>query len=147
MKDKIAIAADHGGFELKQFLISSLENAGYEIVDLGADKYESADDFPDYAAKMAAAIQAGEVEKGVLICGTGIGMSMAANRHPHIRAALVHDGFTARTCREHNDANVLVLGGRILGPELALDCAKIFLATEFLGGKYQCRNDKMNESC
>src|SRR5579859_6065248 len=114
----IALAADHGGFELKEALKKQLEEWGYGVLDLGTDSSASVD-YPDYAEAMAAAIRSKVADSGVLVCGTGIGISIAANRHPDIRAALVHDSMTARLSREHNDANVVVFGGRVLGPEVA----------------------------
>lgn len=113
--DTIAIACDHGGLELKNLLKKDLEARGLSVLDLGTNSPESVD-YPDYANAMAEAVKSGKATRGVLICGTGIGISIAANRHPEIRAALVHDAFTARMCREHNDANVLVLGGRTHRP-------------------------------
>ena len=114
MAEKIAIASDHGGFELKNALSEHLKAAGYDVLDLGTHTPASVD-YPDIAQKMAEEIKNGTVKKGILLCGTGIGISIAANRFPFIRAALVHDAFGARLCREHNDANVLVLGGRTTG--------------------------------
>ncbi len=139
----IAIASDHGGFELKEILKAKLEQLGFGIVDLGCYDTSSVN-YPDYADKMAAALRGDDVSRGVLVCGSGIGISIAANRHHHIRAALVHDGLTAKLCREHNDANVLVLGGRTTGVDVALDCMKIFLNTEFAGGRHQTRIDLMS---
>jgi ribose 5-phosphate isomerase B len=139
----IALAADHGGFELKEILKKQLETWGYGILDLGTDGPTSVD-YPDYAEAMAAAIRAKVVESGVLVCGTGIGISIAANRHPDVRAALVHDAITARLSREHNDANVVVFGGRIIGPDTAKECLKIFLDTPFEGGRHARRVAKMS---
>lgn len=139
----IAIASDHGGVDLKALLVADLADLGYEVVDLGTDGAASVD-YPDYADKLAAALKDGTAGRGVLICGSGIGISIAANRHAHIRAALVHDGFGAKMCRLHNDANVLVLGGRAIGPEVARDCLKIFLDTPFEGGRHARRVDKLS---
>ena len=139
----IALAADHGGFELKEILKKQLEGWGYGILDLGTDGPASVD-YPDYAEAMAAAIRAKVVESGVLVCGTGIGISIAANRHPDVRAALVHDAITARLSREHNDANVVVFGGRTIGPDTAKECLKIFLDTPFEGGRHARRVAKMS---
>ena len=139
----IAIASDHGGFDLKELLKADLEEMGYGIVDLGCHDSSSVN-YPDYADKMAAALLNDTAKRGVLICGSGIGISIAANRHAHIRAALVHDGLTAKLSRMHNDANVLVLGGRTTGIEVAKDCLKIFLDTEFEGGRHQTRIDIMS---
>lgn len=134
MNETIAIASDHGGFELKNALAEQLKKDGYDVLDLGTHSAQSVD-YPDIAVLMAKAIKEGTVARGVLLCGTGIGISIAANRFPFIRAALVHDAFGARLCREHNNANVLVLGGRTTGPEVALDCVRIFLTTDFAGDK------------
>ncbi|MBT5073968.1 MAG: ribose 5-phosphate isomerase B [Kordiimonadaceae bacterium] len=139
----IAIASDHGGFEFKELLKSDLENMGYGVVDLGCHDLSSVD-YPDYANKMAAALLNETATRGVLVCGSGIGISIAANRHKHVRAALVHDALTARLCRQHNNANVLVLGGRTTGIEVAKDCLKIFLDTDFEGGRHQNRIDIMS---
>ena len=139
----IAIASDHGGVDLKALLVADLADLDYEVVDLGTDGAASVD-YPDYADKLAAALKDGTAGRGVLICGSGIGISIAANRHAHIRAALVHDGFGAKMCRLHNDANVLVLGGRAIGPEVARDCLKIFLDTPFEGGRHARRVDKLS---
>ncbi len=143
----IAIASDHGGFELKNALVEHLKKEGYNVADLGTHTADSVD-YPDIAARMAEAIRNGEAERGILLCGTGIGISIAANRFPFIRAALVHDAFGARLCREHNNANVLVLGGRTTGPEVAFDCARIFLTTDFLGDRHARRVEKLSHlSC
>ena len=139
----IAIASDHGGFDLKELLKTNLEEMGYGIVDLGCYDNSSVN-YPDYANKMAAALLNDTAKRGILICGSGIGISIAANRHAHIRAALVHDGLTAKLSRAHNDANVLVLGGRTTGIGVAKDCLKIFLDTKFEGGRHQMRIDIMS---
>jgi len=139
----IALASDHGGFELKEQLKTELQNWGYGVLDLGTDGTQSVD-YPDYAEAMAAAIRSGIAPFGVLVCGTGIGISIAANRHPDVRAALVHDSFTARLSRQHNDANVIAFGGRTIGPEVAKDCLKQFLETEFEGGRHARRVAKMS---
>lgn len=141
----IALASDHGGVELKDMLKGELQKRGFEVLDLGTDGSASVD-YPDYAEKMAEAIKSGKVSRGVLMCGTGIGISIAANRHAHIRAALVHDGFGARMARLHNDANVLVLGGRTIGPEIAKECVDLFLSTEFEGGRHQLRVAKLADN-
>src|SRR5436305_9011501 len=113
MSDIVAIAADHGGFDLKESLVPVLREAGVTVLDLGTTSRESVD-YPEFADALAAALAAGRAERGVLICGTGIGISIAANRHPGIREALCHDGLTARLARQPNDANVLALGGRLI---------------------------------
>lgn len=142
-QDIIAMAADHGGYELKAILKEALEAKGVSVLDLGTDGPQSVD-YPDFADAMAAAVRDGRAGKGVLICGTGIGMSIAANRHPELRAALVHDAFGTRLARQHNDANVIVLGGRTIGVEVAKDCLALFLSTEFEGGRHARRVAKMS---
>lgn len=143
--ETIGIACDHAGPELKAVLVADLKAAGYGVLDLGTDGPDSVD-YPDFADKLAAAIKDGRVKRGVLICGTGIGISIAANRHRHVRAALAHNTTAARLARQHNDANVLALGARLLGSEVARDCLKTFLETEFEGGRHQRRIDKMTVS-
>ena len=143
MTETVVIAADHGGFDLKSALVPELRALGHEVVDLGTMTRDAVD-YPDFAEKVADAIRARRASRGVLICGTGIGMSIAANRHREVRAALVHDGLTARLARQHNDANVLVLGGRLLGPALAKDCLAIFFSTAFEGGRHVARVAKMS---
>jgi len=138
----IAIGCDHGGFDLKQALVPIVEQAGHTIVDLGCFSEESVD-YPLFADLVCAAIGEGRCQRGILICGTGIGMSIAANRHRHIRAALCHDAYTARMSREHNDANVLCLGARVLGIRLAQEIAKVWLAAEFAGGRHLRRVEMM----
>jgi ribose 5-phosphate isomerase B len=132
----LAIAADHGGFDLKEALKSALIN--YDWLDLGCYDMGSVD-YNDYADSMAGAIQDGKVTRGILICGTGIGISMAANRYPHLRAALCTNATMARLTRQHNDANILCLGARIIGVELAIDITQIFLNTDFDGGQRHAR--------
>lgn len=141
--DTIAIASDHGGYELKTSLIKEIEAKRLKVIDLGTHSLESVD-YPDFADAMAQTIRSGKASRGVLLCGSGIGISIAANRHPELRAALVHDGLTARLSRQHNDANILVMGGRLVGPELAKDCLDIFLKTEFEGGRHARRVAKMS---
>ena len=141
----IAIASDHGGVELKAQLTRDLVDWGWRVLDLGTDGPASVD-YPDFALKLAEALKSGKAERGVLLCGTGIGISIAANRHRHIRAALVHDAFGARMCREHNDANVLVMGGRTIGPEIARDCLRLFLDTPFEGGRHARRVAKLSDN-
>jgi ribose 5-phosphate isomerase B len=142
MAEKIAIASDHGGFDLKTQLKQELERLGFEPLDLGTDGPASVD-YPDFAVKMAQTLKAGDATRGVLICGSGIGISIAANRHPHIRAALCHDHLTAYLARWHNNANVLCLGGRTTGPDVAKDCLQVFLGTDFEGGRHQNRVAKL----
>jgi ribose 5-phosphate isomerase B len=138
MSETIAIAADHGGYDLKYVLVAELRALGFEVLDLGTNGPESVD-YPNFAEAVVAAIAAGKAQRGLLVCGTGLGMTMAANRHRFIRCALAHDVTTARLARQHNDANVLALGGRILGPEVAKDCLKVFLTTAFEGGRHARR--------
>lgn len=138
----IAIACDHAGLVLKADLVSALNEAGCAVLDLGTDGPASVD-YPDFADAVARALAEGRARRGVLICGTGIGISIAANRHAHVRAALCHDVTTARLAREHNDANVLVLGARTTGVEVARDCLKTFLATPFAGGRHVRRVGKL----
>jgi ribose 5-phosphate isomerase B len=141
--ESIAIASDHGGVELKATLTGELTELGYEVLDLGTDGSDSVD-YPDFAEALTDAIREGRVARGVLICGSGIGMSIAANRHREIRAALVHDNLSARLARQHNNANVLVMGGRFIGAEVAKDCLRAFLTTEFEGGRHDRRVAKMS---
>lgn len=138
----IAIASDHAGFELKALLAEDITGLGHEVLDLGTEGPESVD-YPDFAERLAAAIAAGQADLGVLVCGTGLGISMAANRHKHIRAAPCHNETAARLAREHNDANVLALGARIVGIEVAKDCLKTFLNTDFSGGRHARRVAKL----
>jgi len=138
MSETVAVAADHGGYDLKCALIPELRALGFNVLDLGTNGTESVD-YPNFANAVAAAIEAGKAQRGVLICGTGMGMTIAANRHRLIRCALVHDVTTARLARQHNDANVLALGGRILGNEVAKDCLRVFFTTAFEGGRHARR--------
>lgn len=135
---KIAIGCDHGGYELKEEIVALLKNMGHEVVNLGTDGPDSVN-YPDFAEAVCEKITDGGCERGILICGTGIGMSMAANRHRQIRAALCHELFTARMSREHNDANVLCLGARVVGPGLALEIVTTWMTTEFGGGRHLSR--------
>ena len=132
--ETVALASDHGGFELKEQLKKELASKGYQVLDLGTNSPDSVD-YPDFGQALADAITSGKASKGVGLCGSGIGISIAANRHRGIRAALCHDVTSARLCREHNNANVLVLGGRTTGIEVARDCLKAFLETPFAGGE------------
>jgi ribose 5-phosphate isomerase B len=143
MPDIIAIASDHAGVELKTALKESLLAEGRQVLDLGTDGTQSVD-YPDFADAMAAALGDGRAQRGILICGTGIGISIAANRHRNLRAALCHDTTTARLSRQHNDANVLTLGARVIGIEVARDCVAAFLSTDFEGGRHQRRLDKLS---
>lgn len=138
----IAMASDHAGYELKTLLKEELEGRGYEVLDLGTDGPESVD-YPDFGQALAETIQAGRAGRGVLVCGTGIGISIAANRHKGVRAALCHDETSARLARQHNDANVLALGARLIGTEVAKNCLEVFLATDFEGGRHLGRVSKL----
>jgi ribose 5-phosphate isomerase B len=141
---KVALAADHGGFVLKTALIPWLESAGYEILDLGAYIFNSADDYPDFAEDLAEAIISGKAEKGILVCGSGVGASIAANKIPGVRACLCHDTYSAHQGVEHDNMNILCLGGRVIGIELAKELAAAFLQAEFSGlDKYRRRVDKI----
>ncbi|MFV1957596.1 MAG: ribose 5-phosphate isomerase B [bacterium] len=139
-----AVASDHAGFDLKGIIKEHLEDRNVEVIDLGPHSGESVD-YPDFARKLTECILNGGADRGILVCGTGLGMSMSANRYRGIRAALCHDHFTASVARRHNDSNVLVLGGRVLGSELAIDILDAWLDTHFEGGRHRRRIDKMEE--
>ena len=141
-QDTIAIASDHAGYSLKEALKAELVASGHRVLDLGTDGANSVD-YPDFGHAMGRAIENGDASRGVLVCGTGVGISMAANRHSGVRAAVCHDTTTARLSRAHNDANVLALGARIVGPEVAIDCLKVFLESEFEGGRHESRVAKI----
>ena len=134
----IVIASDHAGLELKAELIEVIRDTGREARDLGPFDASSVD-YPDFAHRVAEAVSSREAEVGILVCGTGIGMSLSANRHPGIRAALCHDAFTAEMARRHNDANVLCMGARVIGGGVAGHMTRIFLETDFEGGRHQRR--------
>ncbi|MCI9626697.1 MAG: ribose 5-phosphate isomerase B [Clostridia bacterium] len=138
----IAIGSDHGGYELKEQLLQFLEENGYETEDCGTFSGESVD-YPDIAEKVAKVVLAGDAERGILICGTGIGISIAANKINGIRAAHCTDPYSARMAREHNNANIIALGGRITGTELAIEILCAYLDAEFQGGRHQRRVDKI----
>ncbi len=140
--DIVAVACDHGGFALKPAVLEVLREAGLEVLDLGTDSEDSVD-YPDFGQALAEAVISGRAARGVVICGTGIGISIAANRYPEIRAAACHDETTARLAREHNNANVLALGARITGTEVAKDCLRAFLKTPFGGERHERRVDKL----
>ncbi|HXY53376.1 MAG TPA: ribose 5-phosphate isomerase B [Nitrospirota bacterium] len=142
---KLAIACDHGGWDLKEEIakfIKTIKNI--ELIDLGTTDRASVD-YPDYGKKVSEAVSNRGVDRGILICGTGIGMSIVANRYPNVRAALCHDHFTAQMSRLHNDANVLVMGERVIGKGVALEIVKTWLDTEYEGGRHQKRLDKISE--
>ena len=138
----IAVCCDHGGLSLKQEVLRHLEEKGLEYKDFGTNSPESCD-YPDIVKPLCQAIQRGECDKGVIICGTGIGISMAANKMKGIRAALCHDRFSAEFTRRHNDSNIIAFGGRVIGPGLALQLLDIFLNTPFEGGRHAVRVEKM----
>jgi ribose 5-phosphate isomerase B len=141
--ERIAIVSDHAAFEMKAMLVEELRAAGRDVLDLGTTSTDSVD-YPDYGYRMARAIADGEAERGIALCGSGIGISISINRHPACRCALVSDGLAARLAREHNDANVLAMGARLIGVETARDCIEQFLATPFAGGRHQRRIDKLS---
>jgi len=140
----IAVASDHAGFDLKELLKRDLQDAGHTVLDLGTHSTQSVD-YADYGAAMGEAIASGKAQRGVLVCGTGIGISIAANRNPAVRAALVHDETTARLTRLHNDANVVAFGQRVIGIETARAALKVFLSTEFEGGRHAARVAKLSK--
>jgi ribose 5-phosphate isomerase B len=139
---RVGLACDHGGFGLKEELKTFLKSMGIDPVDLGCFD-ENSVDYPDFGIQVAEKVSRGELEKGILICGTGIGMSIVANKFPGVRAALVHELYSARCSREHNDANILVLGGRVVGSGLAKEIVKVWLETPFSGGRHQGRIEKI----
>ena len=139
---KIAIGSDHGAFELKEMLIAHLRAAGHEIVDVGIYEVKRVD-YPDIAVAICEKVTSGECERGIALCGTGIGISIACNKVNGIRCALCHDHFTAKLCRQHNNANVLSMGGRTTGPEVAKEIVDTFLTTEFEGDRHTTRLEKI----
>jgi len=141
---KVAVGSDHGGLDLKKVVSEVLAGEGIQVIDVGTDSPDSVD-YPDYAGKVGALVRDGSVDLGILICGTGIGMSIAANKIPGIRAALAWDIFTARMARRHNNANILTIGGRTTGPELAREIVKTFVREPFEGGRHEIRVNKISE--
>lgn len=142
-KLKIAFGCDHAGVELREAVVAAVQALGHELVDFGTYSRESVD-YPDFAEKVAAAVQAGECQFGILVCGTGVGISISANKVSGIRAALCGNEYMARMSRLHNDANVLALGARVIGPGLAQEIVTTFLQTKFEGGRHQCRVEKIS---
>ncbi len=140
---RIALAADHAGFALKDELAAFLREQGHEVSDLGTNGPDSVD-YPEFGAKLASAIAAGEAERGIAVCGSGIGISIAVNRNPACRCARVDDPLSAALAREHNDANVLALGARLIGADMAKACLLAFLGTQFAGGRHQRRVDLLS---
>ena len=142
--DLIAIASDHGGFSLKVDIVSFLNELGYEVNDMGP-KNQNSVDYPDYAIRIAQTVTKNTDSRGIVICGTGIGMSIVVNRFPGIRGTLCSDLYTAKLCREHNDSNILIMGGRVVGHGLAREIVKVWLSTPFDGGRHQKRLDKISQ--
>ena len=142
--DLIAIASDHGGFSLKVDIVSFLNELGYEVNDMGP-KNQNSVDYPDYGIRIAQAVTQNTNSRGIVICGTGIGMSIVVNRFPGIRGTLCSDLYTAKLCREHNDSNILIMGGRVVGHGLAREIVKVWLSTPFDGGRHQKRLDKISQ--
>lgn len=141
---KVAIGSDHGGFNLKEAIKPVLEQLGVTYEDYGTHSVESVD-YPDIAERVAKDVASGKFDRGILICGTGIGIGIAANKVPGIRAALCHDTFSAHASREHNDANILTMGERVIGPGLAADIVKVWLSSEFEGGRHARRIAKISD--
>ena len=141
---RIALAADHAGYLLKDELVRWLREQGHEVSDLGTNGPESVD-YPEYGRRLAHAVAAGEAERGIAVCGSGIGISIAVNREPRCRCARVDDPLSAQLAREHNDANVLALGGRLVGNDMAKACVLAFLDTNFAGGRHQRRVDQLSQ--
>lgn len=141
---KIALGSDHGGFRLKEAIKKDLVAKGYEVVDFGSDSTDSCD-YPDFAIPVARKVGSGEFDRGILICGTGIGIGITANKIKGVRAALCHDTFSAQATRNHNDANILTMGERVVGEGLALKIVETFLTSEFEAGRHQRRIDKISE--
>jgi ribose 5-phosphate isomerase B len=142
----VAVASDHAGFDLKEILKRDLQDAGHEVLDLGTNSTQSVD-YPDFGIALAEAIASGKAVQGVLICGTGIGISIAANRNPKVRAALAHDVTSARLAREHNDANVVAFGQRLIGTETAREALRVFMNTKWEGGRHAARVAKLSKGC
>ncbi len=143
MGERIVIASDHAAVEMKGMLVAHLQAAGHEVVDLGPGGVDSVD-YPDYGYKIAEAVAAGRADRGIALCGTGVGISISVNRHPACRCAIVSEPVTARLAREHNDANVIAVGARLIGPEMAMACIDTFLSTPFAGGRHERRVDKLS---
>ena len=141
---RIALSADHAGFALKDELAQWLREAGHDVTDLGTNGSDSVD-YPEYGAKLARAVASGEAERGIAVCGSGIGISIAVNRNPACRCARVDDPLSAQLAREHNDANVLALGGRLIGADMARACVAAFLGGDFAGGRHQRRVDQLSQ--
>ncbi|MDQ4087502.1 MAG: ribose 5-phosphate isomerase B [Pseudomonadota bacterium] len=143
MGDRLAIVSDHAAYAMKSELAEHLRALGHEVLDLGTTSTDSVD-YPDYGYRLARAIASGEVERGIALCGSGVGISISVNRHSACRCALVSEPLSARLAREHNDANVIAIGARLIGPEMARACVDAFLRTPFDGGRHQRRVDKLS---
>lgn len=143
MADRVAIASDHAAVEMKAALADHLRGLGHEVIDLGPEGADPVD-YPDYGYRLAESIAAGDAERGIALCGSGIGISIAVNRHPAARAALVSEPLSARLAREHNDANVIAMGARLVGIEMAKACIEMFLATPFGGARHLRRVEKLS---
>jgi ribose 5-phosphate isomerase B len=141
---RIALAADHAGYVLKDELVAWLQETGHEVVDLGTNGPESVD-YPEFGTRLADAIASGSAQRGIAVCGSGIGISIAVNRNPACRCARVDDPLSAALAREHNDANVLAMGARLIGSDMAKACVKAFLGTDFAGGRHQRRVDQLSQ--
>ena len=143
MSQRIAIASDHAAVDMKAALITHLQDLGHEVMDLGPGGVDSVD-YPDFGYKLAAAVGSGEADRGIALCGSGIGISIAVNRHPGCRCALVSEPLSARLAREHNDANVLAMGARLVGLDMAKCCIDVFLAASYGSGRHQRRVEKLS---
>jgi ribose 5-phosphate isomerase B len=141
---RIALAADHAGYALKDELAAWLRKQGHEVSDLGTNSPESVD-YPEFGARLARAVASGDAERGIAVCGSGIGISIAVNREPKCRCARVDDPLSAALAREHNDANVLAMGGRLIGSDMAKACVAAFLGADFAGGRHQRRVDQLSQ--
>ena len=142
---RIALASDHAGFALKDELAAWLRDSGQVVIDLGTNGPDSVD-YPEFGARLANAVASGEADRGIAVCGSGIGISIAVNRNPKCRCARVDDPLSARLAREHNDANVLALGARLVGADMARACVREFLGTDFAGGRHQRRVDQLSQA-
>ena len=140
---RIALSADHAGYELKDLLAAWLDETGHEVINLGTNGPDSVD-YPDFGARLSRAVANGEADRGIAVCGSGIGISIAVNRNPECRCARVDDPVSAALAREHNDANVLALGARLIGPDMAKACVAAFLGADFAGGRHQRRVDQLS---
>ena len=140
---RIALSADHAGYELKDFLAVWLAEEGHEVIDLGTNSGDSVD-YPEFGARLGRAVASGDADRGIAVCGSGIGIAIAANRNPGCRCAQVSEPLSATLARTHNDANAIALGSRLIGPEMAKACVAAFLATDFEGGRHQRRVDMLN---